>query len=408
MSLEQDPDGIDRPHQPRAPEPRIDRLPQIIAALPDDERSLINRLFQIDLTEGTLMPPPEMMSWLEKTFGTVEAVIHQHVVRVTNRWTFEGATFNPLRSRRPGSGATSGITSSLPPELRARIEDSSGDDFCDPLHYTPADTFGRVQGTHMITAGNVAKADGWHSVGIFDRHNPLSIDAELVTDMLSTTGEWANQAHTSDPSARFLFLLWNSLWRAGASLVHGHIQMTLSHHMAHARVEQLRAAARRYQLETGGDYFADLARAHTALGLSVGDDNKIEWYASLTPVKEREIVLMAPTYQDGVLAPEELGVLSEPLFTTLSVMQRQMGVLAFNAGIFGPPLAAGGQAVVSDLEGDWTGFPLVARLVDRGNPLSATSDIAGLELFGSSVVASDPFEVARIFQAQTGLGSSIV
>jgi hypothetical protein len=385
----------------------IDRLPQIIAALPDDERSLANRLFQIDLAEGALVPPPEMMPWLEKTFGTATAALHQQIVRVTNRWTFEGATFNPLRSRRPGSGVTAGIASALPPELRARIEDSSGDDFCDPLHRTPADTFGRVQSKHLVTAANVAKADGWHSVGIFDRHDPLGIDSELVTDMLSAAGEWADRAHASDPSARFLFLLWNCLWRAGASLVHGHIQMTLSHRMAHARVEQLHAVARRYRLETGSDYFADLARVHRALGLSVADD-KIEWYASLTPIKEREIVLTAPTYLDGVLQPEELGVLSEPLFTTLACLQRQMGVLAFNAGIFGPPLATSGQSSVGEQVEDWTGFPLIARLVDRGNPLSTTSDIAGLELFGSSVVASDPFEVARILQAHTGLSSSSV
>jgi hypothetical protein len=225
--------------------------------------------------------------------------------------------------------------------------------------------------------------------------------------MLSAAGEWADRAHAGDPSARFLFLLWNCLWRAGASLVHGHIQMTLSHQMAHARVEQLRAVARRYRIETGSDYFADLARVHRALGLSVADD-KIDWYASLTPIKEREIVLTAPTYLDGVLQPEELGVLSEPLVTTLVCLQRHMGVLAFNAGIFGPPLATNGQSLVSKQEEDWTGFPLMARLVDRGNPLSTTSDIAGLELFGSSVVASDPFEVARILQAHTGLESSSV
>jgi hypothetical protein len=405
MSLPQGESSIERPYQPESPEPRIDRLPQIIAALPDDERSLTNRLFQIDLAEGELVPPPEMMPWLEKTFGSAAVALHQQIVRVTNRWTFEGATFNPLRSRRPGSGTTSSMVSALSPELRARIEDSGGDDFCDPLHRTPADTFGRVQSKHVITAGNIAKADGWHSVGIFDRHNPLEIDSELVTEMLSTAGEWADRAHTSDPSARFLFLLWNCLWRAGASLVHGHIQMTLSHQMAHARVEHLRAVARRYLLETGDDYFVDLARVHRALGLCVADD-KIDWYASLTPVKEREIVLIAPTYQDGALQPEELGILSEPLFTTLSCLQRQMGVLSFNAGIFGPPLAASGQKPVGEQEKDWTGFPLVARLVDRGNPLSTTSDIAGLELFGSSVVASDPFEVACILQAHTGLSSS--
>jgi hypothetical protein len=43
----------------------------------------------------------------------------------------------------------------------------------------------------------------------------------------------------------------------------------------------------------------------------------------------------------------------------------------------------------------WAGFPLVVRLVDRGNPDSNASDVAAMELFGSSVIASDPFEVVR-------------
>jgi hypothetical protein len=72
-------------------------------------------------------------------------------------------------------------------------------------------------------------------------------------------------------------------------------------------------------------------------------------------------------------------------------MQKSMGVFAFNAAIFGPPIGRP--------EEGWSGFPLVARVVDRGNPLSTTSDFAGLELFGSSVVASDPFEVARVLRS---------
>jgi hypothetical protein len=379
---------------------QIDQLPDAIAALPAEERALADRLFRVVVTEGAIVPPPEMAPWLERTFGSVEATLRQRIVRVTNRWTFEGATFNPLRSRRPGSGTTQAAPATPPAELRERIERSSGDDFCDPEHRTPADTFGRISGRHVITAANVAKADGWHSVGVFDRHDPLAIDDDLVADILATGGEWASRAHASDADARYFFLLWNCLWRAGASLVHGHIQMTLSHSMAHARVELLRAAAQRYSQETGGDYFADLAAVHTALGLAVGD-GKVEWFASLTPVKEREIVLFAPTYQDGILEPAELGTLAEPLAETLRVAQEQMGVFAFNASVYGPPLAT---SSANNADDDWRGFPLVARFVDRGNPLAPTSDIAALELYGSSVIASDPFDVVRTLQAAIQAG----
>jgi hypothetical protein len=385
-----------------SPEPRIDRLPELIAALPHAERTLADRLFYINASEGMIVPPPEMLPWLERTFGSVDAALHQRIVRVTNRWTFEGTTFNPLRSRRPGSGATQSAQAAtvVPEEIRERILASQGDDFCDPLHRTPADTFGRVRGRHVTTAANVAKADGWHGIGIFDRHDPLLIDDELVEDILETAAEWVVRVRDVDQEARHLFLFWNCLWRAGASLVHGHVQMTLSHAMAHARVEQLRVAAQRYRSEWESDYFADLATVHRALGLAVGDEDeeKVDWFASLTPIKERETILLAPTYQDAVLDPAELAVLSDQLGDSLRAMQERMGVLALNVAIFGPPLGPSKEDRGIPAEGSWSGFPLVARLVDRGNPLSPTSDIAGLELFGSSVVAGDPFETAALFR----------
>ncbi|HEX8995929.1 MAG TPA: hypothetical protein VF812_07855 [Ktedonobacterales bacterium] len=370
-------------------EATIDRLPELIAALPQRERELAERLFQVVVTKGEIDPPKEMGPWLERTFGSVEATRHQRIVRVMNRWTFEGATFNPLRSRRPGASNTSATPAADPPELRERIERALGDDFCQPETHTPADTFGRVRGAQILTASNVAKADGWHGVAVFARHDPLAVDAPLVDDLLATTFEWARQAHRADPGARHFFLLWNCLWRAGASLIHGHAQMTLSHSMAHARVEAQRAAAARYHAETGGDLFTDLASVHEALGLRTTPAHAVAGFASLTPVKEREVTLMAFGAQI-----EDVSRMAAPLWATLRVAMIALGVRAFNIALYGPPFDWD-----SNMAG-WSHFPLVARFVDRGAPLSPTSDIAALELFGSSVISSDPFDVARTMRAR--------
>lgn len=378
----------------------IDQLSERLGALTTEQQALADRLFEIVEAEGTIAPPPEMEPWLARTFGSVEATLRQRIIRVTNRWTFEGATFNPLRSRRPGSGTTQAATQAttpagpleIPAELRERIQASAGDDFCDPEHRTPADSFGRVRGRHVVTAANVAKAEGWHSVAIFDRHDPLAIDTDLVADLLSVAGAWAERAHAMDDAARYFFLLWNCLPRAGASLIHGHAQMTLSATMAQARVELWRAAATRYREANGSDYFADLAAVHRALGLGVPvGDSSATLFASLTPAKEREFVLLADPWRADTANGQSraLETLARPLAATLEVMLHTLGVRAFNIAIFGPPLPGDPRA------DEWAGFPLVARFVDRGNPLAPTSDIAGLELFGSSVIASDPFDVAR-------------
>lgn len=371
-------------------EQRIEHLPDLIAGLPAVERTLAERLFEVVVSEGTLVPPPEMAPWLEHTFGSVEAARRQRIVRVTNRWTYEGAVFNPLRSRRPGAGTVNGAHDDSE-EVRRRIESTRGDDFCRPLQRTPADITGRVHGRRVVTAANVAKADGWHGVGIFDNHDPLALDAELIADMLDVTGKWAARARRADPAARHLFLLWNCLWRAGASQVHGHVQMLLSRVMPQARVALWRSAAVRYYHFTGGSYFTDLAAVHRALSLTATSaDGGVDRFASLTPAKEREIVVFAATRADGHIDPAELGALSAPLSATLRTALDDFGVYAFNVAIFGPPLAA-------DVRPDpaWRGFPMIARFVDRGDPLASTADIAAMELFGSSVVGADPFDVAR-------------
>jgi hypothetical protein len=50
---------------------------------------------------------------------------------------------------------------------------------------------------------------------------------------------------------------------------------------------------------------------------------------------------------------------------------------------------------LSPVAEDWSGFPTVVYLVDRGSPANRTSDIGAMELYAASVVASDPFAVAR-------------
>lgn len=369
----------------------IGRIGELVAALPPRERALVDRLFQIVVSEGETVPPPEMSSWIERSFGSVEAVRRQRVVRVLNRWTFEGAVFNPLRAHRPGAGTSS----DAPPDkdILARIEAARPDDFCDPFNKTPADIFGRVRGRHMLTGANVAKADGWHSVAIFEQHNPLAIDAALVEDVLHVAEEWATRVRVTDAEARYLFVLWNCLWRAGASLVHGHAQLTLSHDMPQARVELWHAAAQRYRQATRSDYFADLVEAQTLLGLTFTSSSRVRGFASLTPAKEREVVLLAPdAEQYNTLG---LSALARPLAQGIARAKDALGVRAFNVGVFGPPYGS---------RAEWEGFPLVARFVDRGNPLSSTADIAAMELFGSSVVAADPFEVARALRQPSGSG----
>ncbi len=361
-------------------EAEIANLDTLVASLPVAERELFGRIYEIGVARGQLKPPQSMRPWIEEHFGSVDRTLEQRIVRVTNLFTLEEALFNQLRASRPEG-------KSLVSEPRdSETEGPQGELFRDPLAATPEDVFGRVRGKHCITASNVAKYEGFHGVIIFREPDSLRFTREHVTDYIDTGWKWAQKAHTADPAARYFFFMWNCGGRAGASIPHGHAQVMLARRRHYAKVEQLRRAALSYREQYWSDYFDDLYRVHQALACGFEKEG-VRVMAYLTPVKEKEVVLIAP----------ELGrSLKERLYEVLACFRDRMGVTSFNAALLMPPIAP--------VEEDWEGFPAIARVVDRGSPGSKASDIGTMELYASSVISSDPFDVAQV--VREGLGGS--
>lgn len=351
--------------------PGITDLPALLEALSPEDLELATRIFEISETTGRLDPPESMRSWIEKSFGSVDAVREQRIVRVTNRVTLEGSVFNGLRASRP-------LDTEVDSDLEREIERTEGDPFCHPEEGTPADVFGRVRGKHSITASNIAKYDGFHGVIVFDEHDPLRFTRERVSDYISVATEWSRKALEADPEARYPFLMWNCLWRAGGSILHGHAQVTATRGAHYPKVERLRRAAADYATEYGSDYFEDLFRVHEALGLSIPSPDGVRAFASLTPIKEKEVVILGENIEDDSL--------HRAVAANLRGYVEDLGVSSFNAAFYLPPFAPTRE--------DWSSFPVVVHLVDRGNPSNRTSDIGAMELYAASVVASDPFAVA--------------
>jgi len=267
-------------------------------------------------------------------------------------------------------------------DLEREIEATAGDPFCRPQEGTPADVFGRERGEHSVTASNVAKYDGFHGVIVFDDHNPLHLTPEKVADYVSVGLKWFRRVLETDPKARYPFLMWNCLWRAGGSIIHGHAQVTATRGTHYPKVEYLRRAAAAYRAEHGSDYFDDLYRIHNALGLAISAEGGVRAFVSLSPVKEKELVVIGSSADDEPLQ-RTVGALLEGYVRTL-------GVQTFNVAFYMPPLGPTDE--------DWSVFPTVVYLVDRGSPANRTSDIGAMELYAASVVASDPFQVADVLR----------
>lgn len=358
----------------------IANLDALIQSLPEASRERAARIYRIDASTGEIKPPPPMRDWLHRQFGSLEAVQKQRILKVTNLITLEGSLFNELRASRPMD--TGGNEDSLMDEINR-----PGDSFCRPLENTPEDVFGRVKGAHCVTASNVAKYDGFHGLVIFDEHNPLHFTAEHIADYFDTALQWARQAHCADAEARYFFLLWNCLWRSGASILHGHMQMTLSRGMHYARVEHLRRAALLYRIAHASDYFDDLFAIHEDLGLTARH-GQTRILSHLTPTREKEVLLLSKCLDDD---------LKSAVYHVLSCLVQQLGVRSFNLALYMRP--------IDSVPEDWQDFPMVVRIVDRGDLRSRTADVGAMELYASSVISSDPFAVARAVQAAFGQGA---
>lgn len=373
---------------------QIDDLVGYVQDLPAREQEIFYRIFDVQAVSGQLVVPESMYDWVKDRFGDVDAVRMQQIVKITNLITLEGALFNPLRRARP-------IDMVSQEDVCAAIEGTRGGPFCHPESLTPEDVFsahaaeeggvGRVRGKYCVTASNVAKYDGYHGLVIFDEHNPLCITRERVRDYIATALRWAKLAHNADTEAKYFFLMWNCLWRGGASIVHGHMQMTLGRGMHYARVEHWRRQAMLYRLAHGTNYFDDLYRVHAALGLAteIGQTRVI---ASLTPVKEKEVLLISPTrWIDNDDFKDAISVVLRTLLDSL-------GVQSFNLALFQRPLDV--AETTRSWDGargweDWDGFPAIVRVVDRGDLQVRAADVGCMELYASSVVSSDPFTVIR-------------
>jgi hypothetical protein len=284
-----------------------------------------------------------------------------------------------------------------------------GADFADPLRRTPADVFGRIEGRFCLSASNVAKYDAWHGLVIFGEGDPLRFTQEQLADYLDVALRWLAAAHAYDPAAIYPIITWNCLPKSGATIVHGHMQLALARGMHYARPELWRQVAERYHLAEGRSFFDELFDVHQALGLGLGGTGGVRAFAHLTPLRNREIVLFAtedtegtergasaeavPGTDTGTLhLPSASSVssvatmLAGPLYEVLRGLIDGQGVRALNRALTLPPLGPTTE--------DWSGVPVIARVCDRGAPLSVRNDWGAMELYGTPVVTADPFEVA--------------
>jgi hypothetical protein len=347
----------------------------MIAGLPAQKRERLERIFRVDEARGELCVPEPMRLWVEKNFGSVEAAQQQRIVRVTNVWTWEGALFNPLRGKRPQQMRDDAGTGAMPDD----------DVFADPERTTSEDVFGRVRGEHCVTASNISRWEGQCAVCIFDEPDPLKLTQAQARDYFRASLKWAQLAHEHDPLARYFIWMWNGGLKGGASVPHAHAQMALGRGMHYAGVENLRRIAQAYRGRHHSDYFEDLLAIHEDMGLDV-TMGRLRGFFYLAALRSKDMMLYGDGFNDD---------LADGLHAGLRGLIDRTGTTAFIAGVLPPPLFPSpmdGGGIEGGGE-DWSHFPTILRLTDRGPAQMISSDVGAIDLYAHRVITLDPYAV---------------
>jgi len=349
--------------------PSIIDLPETVENLEQNDKELFYRFFDIHRSIGKLVLPEGVKDWADKTFGDHRNVEEQKIVKVLDKHIHEAALYNELRSKRP-------MQVKEDSDFKKIIEQSKGGPFSQPLTRTPADTFGRIKGKHCVTASNVAKYDGSHGLIIFKKHNPLDFNENEVQDYFKTALKWFEKAHKDNPQAKYPYLLWNCLWRAAASIVHGHIQVVLGEGFHYADAENDKKAINEYHNKYDRDFFSDLYKAHELIGLGF-EIKGIKVFTSIVPREDKQVTLISKKLDKNAVSA---------IYKVVKCLTIDFGVMSFNLGIVFPP--------INNKDPDWKDFPVIARIVDRGKLSNKTTDIGGMEIYDmGNVIPTDPYNV---------------
>ena len=338
----------------------IKNLPKLVENLQNRYKKLFYRFYELYAFNAKLKLPKGMEEWIERIFKSKEIVENQKIISIKNKFTKEHAIYNELRGKRPKTEVKMDLR-----ELEKKRECV----FCNPEKRTSQDLFGRIKGKYCLTASNIAKYNYFHGIIIFKEHNPLKLKKQWLKDYFEVAEKWFKKVEEVEREARYNFLLWNCLWKGGASIVHGHMQLTSSK-FKYGKVELLEQISEKYKRKYNSDYFLDLFKIHKKLGIG-SKTGKTHILFYLTPVKEKELFIFSKE--------KKLANLHEVIYEIIKNYLK-LNVLSFNMAMF-------------KIGNYW-----ISRITDRGKLNERHSDIGALELYGASVISSDPFKLAKYFE----------
>ena len=344
---------------------------------------LLDRLYRVEVSGTDVKVPPGMVDMVRnKWFGgsaeLYEKFEHPRVIIVTDRYTSQTSTVNPLRALRPkpdrdGKEALNAV--------KKEIEASRpGCNFCNDKQ-TLEDTFGRIywEKSHIFTAENAFRFYDYTGMVIpADIHDFMELDAQTFETMLTYSAPtWFGNIHEKNPGKTHPVMLWDILGKAGASQTHPHIQMFIGTGYYPGKFGEISDARKRYNSATGGSYLQDIVDVHIALGLGFKHKSAAV-IVPINPTKDREV---------WVVGKDDIFDWSWLYYIAFRSYIEELGVYCFSQGMALPT----STIMSSPLLGE-SGELMIVKMGARGDCTSPYNDVSSLELYTINSISTDYYE----------------
>lgn len=319
--------------------------------------------------------------WLDGDVMLYKAFLNPKILMVTNRFTSETATFNPMRSmrlKRPDS--------SYREQILKIIEDSKvGCDFC-VSNKTLEDSFGRIswKKSNIFTAKNAFRYFDYTSMIIpADIHSFLELDYVTFETMIAKVSvEWFEKTHKLHPDRTHPVIVWDFLAKAGASQVHPHINVLLGRGFYPGKWGHLDSVRMSYTADTNRDYLKDLITLHMSLGLGLKFKDAAV-IVPIDPIRNREI---------WVIGSKNLDNWMWLLYVAYRTYIDELDVYCSSQSVALP------TSVMTNTKVGKGGELMVGKLGARGDCMSCYSDVSSLELYSFNSISTDYYETMAAFR----------
>jgi diadenosine tetraphosphate (Ap4A) HIT family hydrolase len=370
---------VDRRHLSHSRSKPLTSIADLSIRLTDPTLGRFNRMYSVQNIPTTPLKM-DNRAWAETSRSMKaprEMIENQALIAVRDLYLGFEAIFNPLRGFR-----TPAIYGPDPADVLDQERVLNGCSWCEPDGLW-ADEWGQIQSDdgRVYTRANWARQSAVSGI-VFGRqmHNLLRLTQQEFVSLFATAEKYISAARKSRPAAGYWMIFINGGRKSAGSVPHAHLQVVgrEDRHFAYPETVAARCPE---------DYWRGLRIVHEDLNLLVRQDRSIA-LANVVPMKERDITVFSPSILEG----------AQFVYDVLQALIRR-GTNSWSlAAILSP-----GYVTNQNLYDRFSSWPPVLwRLLDRGDLRTSHGDFGCMELWGSSVVATDPFVVTGWLKEAAG------